>query len=99
MGAYEDLFGNAGNLNNYFGSFGNWAGGGNSPNQSALATMAGVYGSRPIELQDLKFDSYDQPEQFTAQGIYTPEELSDTELKALLFKTWLNVDWLVLVLS
>jgi hypothetical protein len=80
----SDRIGNSLNLNNYFGSFGDWAGGGNSADQSSLATMAGIYGSRPIELQDLDFTDYAAPTAFTAREIYNPEELSDTELKALL---------------
>ncbi len=84
MSVLSEAFKNAGNLNNYFGSFGNWAGGGNSADQSALATMAGVYGANPIQLQNLDFTDYAAPTSFTAQQIYNPEELSDSELKALL---------------
>jgi hypothetical protein len=84
MSKFSEMFGNAGNLNNYFGSFGDWAGGGNSGDLGSLATMAGVYGSTPIQLQNLAFTKYDSPTAFTAQNIYNPDELSDTELKALL---------------
>lgn len=84
MSKFSEMFGNAGNLNNYFGSFGNYAGGGNSGDLGSLATMAGVYGSTPIQLQDLSFTNYASPTAFTAQQIYNPEKLSDTELKALL---------------
>lgn len=84
MSWFTDRIGNAYNLNNYLGSFGNWAGGGSSGDQSALATMAGVYGSRPIDLQNLAFESYAAPTAFTAQKAIDPETLSDTELQALL---------------
>jgi hypothetical protein len=77
-------FGNAFNSGNYFGSFGDWAGGGSSGDQSALATMAGVYGSRPIDLQDLNFEAYADPTAFAAREMIDPETLSDSELQALL---------------
>lgn len=84
MSMFSEAFGNAGNLSNYFGSFGNWAGGGSSGDLSALSTMAGVYGSRPIDLQNLNFETYANPTNFTAQSIYDPETLSDSELRDLL---------------
>lgn len=84
MSYASEIFSNAGNLNNYFGSFGDWAGGGASGDLSSYATLAGVYGSRPIDLQDLKFKEYATPETYTSQAIYDPSELSDTELAEVL---------------
>jgi len=84
MSWLSDRIGNKLNLNNYLGTFSNFGGGGNSADLGSMATMAGVYGSRPIDLQDLSFQQYAAPTAFTATKMFDPESLSDTELQAIL---------------
>ena len=84
MSYASELFGKSGlqnafNLNNYFGSFSSGAG-----DMGAMATLAGIYGTRPIDLQNLQFQQYAAPEAYTAEKIYNPEDLSDTELANVL---------------
>lgn len=84
MSWLSDRIGNKLNLNNYLGSFSNFGGGGNSADLGSMATMAGVYGSRPIDLQNLSFQQYAAPEKFEARTMFDPESLSDTELQEIL---------------
>lgn len=91
MSWLTDRVGNSFNLNNYFGAFGDWAGGGNSEDLGSYATLAGVYGSTPLQLQDLEFAKYADPTAYNivdlnedAAGLYDVTNLSDTELQDLL---------------
>lgn len=84
MSYFSEQIGDAFNLNNYLGTFSDFGTGGASGDFGSYATIAGIYGSRPIDLQDLKFEQYDTPTAYTAQDIYDPETLSDTELAEVL---------------
>lgn len=84
MSYFSEQIGDAFNLNNYLGTFSDFGTGGASGDFGSYATMAGIYGSRPIDLQNLQFQQYDAPTAYTAQDIYDPETLSDTELAEVL---------------
>ena len=84
MSYLSERIGDAFNLNNYFGTFSDFGNGGASGDFGSYATIAGIYGSRPIDLQNLQFQQYDAPTAYTAQDIYDPETLSDTELAEVL---------------
>lgn len=84
MSYFSERIGDAFNLNNYLGTFSDFGTGGASGDFGSYATLAGIYGSRPIDLQNLKFEQYDAPKEYTAQEIYDPETLSDTELAEVL---------------
>lgn len=84
MSYLSDRIGNSLNLSNYLGTFSDFGTGGASGDFGSYATIAGIYGSRPIDLQNLEFQKYDAPTAYTAQDIYDPETLSDTELAEVL---------------
>ena len=84
MSYFSEQIGDAFNLNNYFGTFSDFGTGGASGDFGSYATIAGIYGSRPIDLQNLQFQQYDAPTAYAAQDIYDPETLSDTELAEVL---------------
>jgi hypothetical protein len=84
MSYLSERIGDAFNLNNYFGTFSDFGTGGASGDFGSYATIAGIYGSRPIDLQNLQFQQYDAPTAYAAQDIYDPETLSDTELAEVL---------------
>lgn len=60
--------------------------GGAANDQSALASLIGAYGSRPVDLQDLQYTPYDinQMSRYEAEEIYDPEQMSETELRDIL---------------
>lgn len=84
MSYFSEQIGDAFNLNNYLGTFSDFGTGGASGDFGSYATIAGIYGSRPIDLQNLEFKPYDSPTAYTAQDIYDPKTLSDTELAEVL---------------
>ena len=84
MSYFSEQIGDALNLNNYLGTFSNFGTGGASGDLSSYATIAGIYGSRPIDLQNLAFQEYAAPTAYESQAIYDPETLSDTELAEVL---------------
>ena len=70
--------------------------GGSANDQSALATLAAAYGTRPIDLQNLQYTPYDisQMSRYQAEEIYDPEQMTETELRDILGNTAMRTEQL-----
>lgn len=71
-------------------------GGGAANDQSALASLLGAYGSRPVDLQDLQYTPYDisKMSRYEAEEIYDPEQMTETELRDILGNTQMRSEQL-----